>query len=98
MLYYKDFEKLNYNKYINLFKSTLIYLYNNDIKKILGNIRLLEWMHSFENKGENEFIDDESNLVGKSEKSEEEEELQITNKIKKEILNSSDAENTEKKN
>jgi hypothetical protein len=54
-------------------------------------------MHSFENKGENEFIDDESNLVGKSEKSEEEEELQITDKIKKEILNSSDAENTEKK-
>lgn len=97
MLYYKDFEKLNYNKYINLFQSTLIYLYNNDIKKILGNIRLLEWMHSFENKGENEFIDDESNLVGKSEKSEEEEELQITDKIKKEILNSSDAENTEKK-
>ncbi len=42
MLYYKDFEKLNYNKYINLFQSTLIYLYNNDIKKILGNIRLLE--------------------------------------------------------
>ena len=54
-------------------------------------------MYSFENKGENEFNDDESNLVGKSEKSEEEEEIQITDKIKKEILNSSDVANTTRK-
>ena len=85
------------NSIISLLQSTLIYLYNNDIKKIIGIIRKLEWMYSFENKGENEFNDEESNLVGKSEKSEEEEEIQITEKIKKEILNSSDAVNTTKK-
>jgi hypothetical protein len=43
-------------------------------------------MSSIESKGENEFKDDETNIVGKSEKSEEEENEQISTAIKKEII------------
>jgi hypothetical protein len=43
-------------------------------------------MSSIESKGENEFNYDETNLVGKSEKSEEEENEQISTIIKKEIM------------
>jgi hypothetical protein len=42
-------------------------------------------MSSIDNKGENEFYDDESNIVGKSEENEEEENKQLSDKIKKEI-------------
>jgi hypothetical protein len=42
-------------------------------------------MSSIDNKGENEFYDDESNIVGKSEEDEEEENKQLSDKIKKEI-------------
>ena len=42
-------------------------------------------MSSIDNKGENEFYDDESNIVGKSEEDEEEQNKQLTDKIKKEI-------------
>lgn len=48
-------------------------------------------MSSIKNKGENEFIYDESNIVGKSGKSEEEEDEQISEKIKKEIRKHTDA-------
>lgn len=43
-------------------------------------------MSSIESKGENEFNYDETNIVGKSEKSEEEENEQISTTIKKEIM------------
>jgi hypothetical protein len=43
-------------------------------------------MSSIESKGENEFKYDETNIVGKSEKSEEEENEQISTIIKKEIM------------
>ena len=42
-------------------------------------------MSSIDSKGENEFYDDESNIVGKSEEDEEEENKQLSEKIKKEI-------------
>ena len=42
-------------------------------------------MASIDSKGENEFYDDESNIVGKSEEDEEEENKQLSDKIKKEI-------------
>ena len=42
-------------------------------------------MSSIDSKGENEFYDDESNIVGKSEEDEEEENKQLSDKIKKEI-------------
>ena len=42
-------------------------------------------MSSIDSKGENEFYDDESNSVGKSEEDEEEQNKQLTDKIKKEI-------------
>ncbi len=42
-------------------------------------------MSSIDNRGENEFYDDESNIVGKSEEDEEEENKQLSDKIKKEI-------------
>jgi hypothetical protein len=42
-------------------------------------------MSSIDSKGENEFYDDESNIVGKSEENEEEENKQLSDKIKKEI-------------
>jgi hypothetical protein len=41
-------------------------------------------MSSIDNRGENEFYDDESNIVGKSEEDEEEENKQLSDKIKKE--------------
>lgn len=42
-------------------------------------------MSSIDSKGENEFYDDESNIVGKSEEDEEEQNKQLSDKIKKEI-------------
>jgi hypothetical protein len=42
-------------------------------------------MSSINSKGENEFYDDESNIVGKSEEDDEEENKQLSDKIKKEI-------------
>lgn len=42
-------------------------------------------MSSINNRGENEFADDESNIVGKSEESAEEEDQEILKTIKKEI-------------
>jgi hypothetical protein len=48
-------------------------------------------MSSIESKGENEFNYDESNIVGKSEKSEEEENEQISTTIKKEIMKDTNA-------
>jgi hypothetical protein len=42
-------------------------------------------MSSINSKGENEFYDDESNIVGKSEEDEEEENKQLSDTIKKEI-------------
>lgn len=41
-------------------------------------------MSSIDNRGENEFYDEESNIVGKSEEDEEEENKQLSDKIKKE--------------
>lgn len=49
-------------------------------------IKEIEQMSSIESKGENEFNYDETNIVGKSEKSEEEENEQISTTIKKEIM------------
>ncbi len=48
-------------------------------------------MSSIESKGENEFNYDETNIVGKSEKSEEEENEQISTTIKKEIMKDTNA-------
>ena len=42
-------------------------------------------MSSIESKGENEFKYDETNIVGKSEEDEEEQNKQLSDKIKKEI-------------
>ena len=42
-------------------------------------------MSSINNRGENEFADDESNLVGKSEENSEEEDQEVLKTIKKEI-------------
>ena len=42
-------------------------------------------MSSIDNRGENEFADDESNIVGKSENNSEEDDQKILKRIKKEI-------------
>ncbi len=49
-------------------------------------------MSSIKNRGENEFADDESNIVGKSEENEEEQDQKILKTIKKEISNEEDEE------
>lgn len=54
-------------------------------------------MSSIDNKGENEFNYDESNMVGKSENSEEEEDDEISDRIKKEIMKDKDAITQQKK-
>jgi hypothetical protein len=42
-------------------------------------------MSSIDNKGENEYYNDESNIVGKSEESIEDEDKELSDKIKREI-------------
>ena len=42
-------------------------------------------MSSIDNRGENEFADEESNIVGKSEDNSEEDDQKILKSIKKEI-------------
>jgi hypothetical protein len=42
-------------------------------------------MSSIDNKGENEYYNDESNIVGKSEESVEEKDKDLSDKIKREI-------------
>lgn len=68
-----------------------IYLSSN---KTNGNIPILyksQWyMSSIDNRGENEFVNDESNIVGKSEDNTEEEDKKIIKSIKKEISNEED--------
>lgn len=54
-------------------------------------------MSSIDNKGENEFNYDESNMVGKSENSEEEEDDEISDRIKKEIMKDKDILTQQKK-
>ena len=54
-------------------------------------------MSSIESKGENEFKYDETNIVGKSEKSEEEENEQISTLIKKEIMKDTNVLSPEEK-
>lgn len=54
-------------------------------------------MSSIESKGENEFKYDETNIVGKSEKSEEEENEQISTTIKKEIMKDTNVLSPEEK-
>ena len=54
-------------------------------------------MSSIDNKGENEFNYDESNIVGKSENSEEEEDEEISDRIKKEIMKDKDVITQQKK-
>jgi hypothetical protein len=54
-------------------------------------------MSSIESKGENEFKYDETNIVGKSEKSEEEENEQISTIIKKEIMKDTNVLSPEEK-
>lgn len=54
-------------------------------------------MSSIDNKGENEFNYDESNMVGKSENSEEEEDDEISDRIKKEIMKDKDIITQQKK-
>ena len=54
-------------------------------------------MSSIESKGENEFNYDETNIVGKSEKSEEEENEQISTTIKKEIMKDTNVLSSEEK-
>ena len=49
-------------------------------------------MSSINNRGENEFADDESNIVGKSEENSEEEDQKILKTIKKEISNEENKE------
>jgi hypothetical protein len=49
-------------------------------------------MSSIDNRGENEFADDESNIVGKSEENSEEEVQEILKTIKKEISNEENKE------
>jgi hypothetical protein len=49
-------------------------------------------MSSIDNRGENEFADDESNIVGKSEENSEEEDQEILKTIKKEISNEENEE------
>jgi hypothetical protein len=50
-------------------------------------------MASIKNRGENEFADDESNIVGKSEDNEEEQDQKILKTIKKEISQEEDKNN-----
>ena len=50
-------------------------------------------MSSIKNRGENEFADDESNIVGKSEENEEEQDQEILKTIKKEISQEEDTNN-----
>ncbi len=50
-------------------------------------------MLSIKNRGENEFADDESNIVGKSEDNEEEQDQKILKTIKKEISQVEDKNN-----
>jgi hypothetical protein len=50
-------------------------------------------MSSINNRGENEFADDESNIVGKSEENSEEEDLEVLKTIKKEISKEENKEN-----
>jgi hypothetical protein len=47
-------------------------------------------MSSIDNRGENEFADDESNIVGKSEDNSEEDDQKILKSIKKEISKQED--------
>ena len=54
-------------------------------------------MSSIKSKGENEFNYDETNIVGKSEKSEEEENEQISSTIKKEIMKDTNVLSPEEK-
>lgn len=54
-------------------------------------------MSSIDNKGENEYNYDESNIVGKSENSEEEEDEEISDRIKKEIMKDKDVTAQQKK-
>lgn len=54
-------------------------------------------MSSIESKGENEFKYDETNIVGKSEKSEEEENEQISATIKKAIMKDTNVLSQEEK-
>ena len=54
-------------------------------------------MSSIDNKGENEYNYDESNIVGKSENSEEEEDEEISDRIKKEIMKDKDVIAQQKK-
>ena len=54
-------------------------------------------MSSIDDKGENEFNYDESNMVGKSENSEEEEDDEISDRIKKEIMKDKDVITQQKK-
>ena len=54
-------------------------------------------MSSIDNKGENEFNYDESNMVGRSENSEEEEDDEISDRIKKEIMKDKDVITKHKK-
>ena len=54
-------------------------------------------MSSIDNKGENEFNYDESNMVGRSENSEEEEDDEISDRIKKEIMKDKDVITKQKK-
>jgi hypothetical protein len=54
-------------------------------------------MSSIESKGENEFKYDETNIVGKSEKSEEEENEQISTIIKKEVMKDTNVLSPEEK-
>ncbi len=49
-------------------------------------------MSSIDNRGENEFADDESNIVGKSEENSEEEDQEILKTIEKEISNEENKE------
>ena len=50
-------------------------------------------MSSIKNRGENEFADDESNIVGKSEDNKEEQDQKILKTIKKEISQEEDKNN-----
>lgn len=54
-------------------------------------------MSSIKSKGENEFNYDETNIVGKSEKSEEEENEQISSTIKNEIMKDTNVLSPEEK-
>lgn len=47
-------------------------------------------MSSIDNKGENEYYNDESNIVGKSEESVEDEDKELSDKIKREIRKDTD--------